>query len=147
MTKANTTYAELNAVLDQARHKSAAALRSLPVTDEQLLGLQHRWTTILSARLDYTIEFAGSEPMTDAVAAAWRQLAAEQAELRALLDAKENESTTLAGSLDQEFRMLAMAAGLIGVDDRSEEALRIGRSLRNLIRTGHTNLGQELVQA
>ncbi|WP_051341544.1 hypothetical protein [Pseudonocardia spinosispora] len=147
MTKANTTYAELNAVLDQARHKPAATLRSLPVSDEQLVRLQHRWTTILSARLDNAIEFAGSEPLTDPVAAAWRQLAADQKELRALLDAKESESTSLAGSLDREFRMLAMAAGLIGVDDRSDEAVRIGRSLRDLIRAGHTNLDQELVQA
>jgi hypothetical protein len=137
MTTANTTYAELNAVLDRARRTSVTGT---PVTDQQLLALQHRWTTALSARLDQAIEFAGAEPLTDSVAGAWHTLAADHATLRAVLDAHEATSPALAKAQRGEFLMLAMAAGLTGLDDRSERAVTIGRSLRDQIRTGRTEL-------
>ena len=56
-TKAST-YEELNAVLERARRPAA---QPVAVTDAQLVGLQYRWATALSARLDEAIEFAPPE--------------------------------------------------------------------------------------
>jgi hypothetical protein len=137
MSKANTSFGELNAILDRARRTSAGAT---PVSEEQLLALQHRWTTALSARLDDALERAGTEPLTDAVAAAWRALAADQPILRAVLDTHESDSPALDTALRRECQMLAMAAGLTEPDDRSEEPARIGRALRGLIRGGPIEL-------
>jgi hypothetical protein len=106
----------------------------MPISDDQLVQLQCRWTNALTARLDYAIEFAGSTPMVEAVASAWRELAAEQTILRAVLDAAEERSPALAAAMSTEFRFLALAAGLARVDDPAEEAIRLGRDYRNLIR-------------
>jgi hypothetical protein len=122
--------AALNEILDQARRSGTPT----PISDDQLVQLQRRWTNALTARLDYAIEFAGSTPMVEAVASAWRELAAEQTTLRAVLDAAEGRSPALAAAMSTEFRFLALAAGLARVDDRADEAIRLGRHYRNLIR-------------
>jgi hypothetical protein len=139
---ANTSYAELNAVLDRAERTRG----SIAVTDEQLLALQHRWTTTLAAKLDSTIEFAGPEPMVDAVASTWRGLAASQSTLRRVLDEGETRSPALAEAMRTEFRMLALAGGICALNDPADEAARLGRAFRDLIRSGRVALTPELAK-
>lgn len=122
------TYAELNAILDQARRPSSSPT---PVTDAQLLGLQHRWTTMLSARLDQAIEDAEYGKLAEATADAWRRLAAEQPVLRGVLDSGLRRSEVLVDALDGELRMIGLAAGLVGVDAPEHRAVRVGREFRD----------------
>ncbi len=131
--QATARYAELNAVLDQARRPSGAPTT---VTAAQLRGLQHRWTTMLSARLDQAMEDAGG-PLADAATDAWRLLAADQPVLRGVLDDGLRRPDTPADLTDTEFRMLALAAGLAGLDDPDHRAAARGREL-------HTRLRAEL---
>jgi hypothetical protein len=132
LTSAQTSYAELNAVLDRARHQP----RTFPsITDEQLVALQARWTRALSARLDQAIEFAGPKPLIEMVAEAWRQQSTDQATLRWVLDEAESHCPALATAMGTELRYLALAAGLVGLDDPTEDAIRVGRDYRARIRS------------
>jgi len=142
-TKAST-FAELNAVLDQARRPSA---HPTPVTEAQLLGLQHRWTTALSARLDEAIEFAHPGQEFEAIAAAWRTLARDLDTLRGVLDANEASCPALADAMRTEYRMLAVAAGMAELDAPAGAAAQVGREFRELIRTDHLELAPELAHA
>jgi hypothetical protein len=128
VTRAGVSYRELTALLAEAGR--AGDVRA---TDPQLLGLQHRWTTALSARLDAAIEFAGDRLLTDAVAHAWQALAADQPDLRRLLDAAES-SPVLTEARRAEHRMLALAAGLAELDDPADVAAQRGLGYRDLIR-------------
>lgn len=128
VTRAGASYRELTELLAEAGRTSGA-----PVTDAQLLGLQHRWTTALSARLDAAIEFAGDRPLTDAVADAWQELAAGQPCLRRLLDAA-GDRPALIEARRVEHRMLALAAGLADLDDPVDVAAHRGDGYRDLIR-------------
>lgn len=121
----------LNAILDQARRSGIPT----SISDEHLVQLQHRWTNALTARLDHAIERAGSAAvLLDAVASAWRELAAEQPTLRLVLDTAEERSPALAEAMSTEFRFLALGGGLAGVDDPADEAIRLGRAFRDLVR-------------
>ena len=133
-TRVGAGYRELNEILERAARSGA-----VPVTAAQALGLQQRWTAALSARLDAAIEFAGNRPLTDAVAHAWHELAAEQRTLRGLLDAAE-DFPLLTEARRAEHRMLALAAGLAALDDPSHVAAGRGLRYRTLIRAGVTDL-------
>ncbi|MBO0874668.1 MAG: hypothetical protein J2P19_14865 [Pseudonocardia sp.] len=139
---ANTSYAELNAVLDRAEHSHGP----IAATDDQLLALLHRWTTALAAKLDSAIEFSGPEPLVDAVASAWRELAGAQATLRKVLDDGEACSPALADAMRTEFRMLALAGGICAPNDPADEAARLGHAFRDLIRSGRAELTPELAR-
>jgi hypothetical protein len=143
-TPTGTSYRELNAVLDQARRPSGT---SVTPTDDQLVALQTRWTTALSARLDAAIEFAGDHSLVDAVATAWRELAKAQPVLRAVLDRAEENSDVLESALHRELRMLALASGLAGLSDPAERATSAGRTYRELIRSGRAPLTGESLTA
>lgn len=131
------SYSELNDVLDQARRPSSSPI---PITDAQLLGLQHRWNTMLSARLDQALENAGYGPTGEAVAEAWRELAADQPVLRGVLDDGVRRSAALTDAMNGEFRNLALAAGLVGLDAPEEKAARLGREFRDQLTGTPTTL-------
>jgi hypothetical protein len=116
-TRASAGYRELNTILEMAGLGG-----DTQVTEAQLLGLQHRWTSALSARLDAAVEFAGDRLLTDAVAHAWHEL-----------DAAEDRPV-LIGARRVEHRMLALAAGLADLDDPVDVAAHRGRGYRDLIR-------------
>ncbi|MDQ2708328.1 MAG: hypothetical protein M3Z25_12105 [Actinomycetota bacterium] len=137
--KQSPTYAELNAVLDQARRPSNSPT---PVTDAQLLGLQSRWSAMLSARLDQAIEDSGYGPTADAVADAWRRLAADQPVLRGVLDDGQRRSAVLTEAMAGEFRNLALAADLAGLDEPAARAAQLGREFRDLLTAGRAPLHQ-----
>jgi hypothetical protein len=122
------TYAELNAILDRAARPSRTPAE---VGDAQLLGVQHRWTTMLSARLDQAIEDADHGKLAEATADAWRRLSTEQPVLRGILDAGLRRSKALVDALDGELRILALAAGLVGIDSPDSRAVRVGRKFRD----------------
>jgi len=143
-TKASTTYAELNAVLDRARRPAA---QPVSVTDTQLVGLQHRWTTALSARLDQAIESARPKQEAKAVAQAWRALANDLDTLRGVLDQNESSSAVLAKATGMECRMLAIASGLTGLDAPTQESERLGRTFRDAIRAGNDEPRRETAKA
>jgi hypothetical protein len=124
------TYAELNRILDQARRPASTPA---PVTDAQLLGLQHRWTTMLSARLDQAIEDAEYGKLAEATAKAWRRLAAEQPVLRGVLDRGLTRSEVLVDAQDTELRNLALAAGLVSINAPEHRAVQAGREFRESI--------------
>ncbi|HZZ50963.1 MAG TPA: hypothetical protein VFE65_29070 [Pseudonocardia sp.] len=136
-TPTGTSYRELNAVLDQARRPARTPVTP---TDAQLVALQTRWATALSARLDAAIEFAGDQSLLDAVATAWRELAAAQPVLRAVLDRAQEDGDVIEAALRHELRMLALASGLAGLADPAERAVSAGRAYLELIRSGSTPL-------
>jgi hypothetical protein len=131
MITTGTSWAELSAVLEQARRAPA---HSVPVSDAQLLALQRRWTTALSARLDHALETAAPGKDTQVVTRAWHGLANDLHTLRAVLDAHEPHSAALAQALRVEYWMLALAAGLASPDTPTEQAVPAGRALRDRIR-------------
>lgn len=51
--------------------------------------------------------------------------------LRGVLDGGLQRSEALAGALDTELRVLALAAGLVGIDAPEQRAVRVGREFRD----------------
>jgi hypothetical protein len=127
-----SSYAELNAVLERARSDLG---HTAPLTDSQLLGLQHRWSTALCARLDEAIEVANFGEEREVVAAAWHTLARDLDILRMVLDTHEAVSPVLTDAQGAEFRMLALAARLASLDTPTTRAVELGRRFRAWIRS------------
>lgn len=133
-----TSYASLNELLARTAGQTEGPARAgAPVSGEQLRALRRRWNAALSAQLDQAIEFAGTRQLRDAVADAWLRLAGEQPELRAVLDAHPAGAPTQA---DHESRMLALAAGLVDVDDSPGRAARLGGAYLAGIREGRATV-------
>jgi hypothetical protein len=103
---------------------------------DHVLDLQRRWTNRLAALLDRVLEddALADLPLTDAVAATWRQLAADQPEVRATLDTAD-PSPELAEARAREHWTLALAAGLARPSDPREQAARIGRTYLAALRS------------
>ncbi|HWN31645.1 MAG TPA: hypothetical protein VNP03_02835 [Pseudonocardia sp.] len=127
-----TSYTSLNALLGRSAGRPSQV--ATPVRDDQLRALRRRWNAALSAQLDSAIEFAGGQPLRDAVADAWTRLAEQQPELRAVLDAHATEAGSDAAA-EHEARMLALAAGLVDPDDSPHRAARLGGSYLAEIRS------------
>lgn len=128
----STSYAALTALL------ARSVGRSVRVRDDQLRALRRQWNAALSAQLDRAIELAGDRSPRDAAAAAWTRLADQQPELRAVLDAHATSADVESrAAAAYEARMLAVAAGLAGVDDSTHRAARVGAAYLAEIRGHH----------
>jgi hypothetical protein len=110
----------LNAVVEQGELRTSD---TFPDEGELLLALHHRWAQRLTARVDLA-ELSTGDPV-DEVGAAWRRTAADNAELRALLD-EHADHPVLRPLVDAEHRMLARAAGLTEDSDSASEQTAIG---------------------
>jgi hypothetical protein len=110
----------LNAAVEQGVVQPSDAF---PDEGELLLALQYRWAQRLAARIDLS-ELGTADPV-DAVGEAWRRTAADNTELRALLD-EHSDDPVLRPAIDAEHRMLAQTAGLTEARDSDEEIASIG---------------------
>jgi hypothetical protein len=126
-------YAEVNEVLRKADRSPGVPIQ---LTDAQLVGLQVRWHSALSARLDAVLEMESDDyRLFVAVAEVWRELASRYQLVRTLIDAHEGASLALAEAQRVESRMLALAARISGIDDPTDQAVSVGRAYRRLVRT------------
>jgi hypothetical protein len=89
--------------------------------------------------LDRAIEFAGATPLTEVVAKTWCTLAREHERVRRVLDANIERSSQLRNATDLEYRMLALAAGLAGLDDEVQLTAQVGQRFRDSILLGDSS--------
>lgn len=138
-TRTSSRYADLNAALVEAAKSCTDPLAAITV--DQLLRMQHMWTTRLSARLDQAIEdAAGDQPaLIEAVASAWRQLAAEAPTLRHVLDTAERTRDLPPHAVSEECRILALAAGIADLDDPAADAVQSGHRYRAAVHSGRAS--------
>jgi hypothetical protein len=118
---------ELNAAVEQGELRAGDVFAT---EHELLLALHHRWSQRLMARL----ELAMLEPTdpVDAVGEAWQRTAADNPELRDLLD---KHAADLRPEIEAEQRLLATTAGLTEPGDTESEAAAIGAAFIALQRT------------
>jgi hypothetical protein len=99
---------------------------------EVLLALHHRWSLQLVGRIELA---AAADDPVDAVGAAWREAAAANPALLALLDEYAGHPA-LRALIRAEHRALARAAGLTGPGDGRMEQAAIGAAFVALLRNG-----------
>lgn len=99
---------------------------------EVLLALHHRWSLQLVGRVELA---AAADDPVDAVGAAWREAAAANPALLALLD-EYTDHPPLRALIRAEQRMLARAAGLTGPEDGRLEQAALGAAFVALLRNG-----------
>jgi hypothetical protein len=104
-----------------------------------LLALHHRWAQRLAARVE--LAHLEADDLVDAVGAAWRRTAEDNAELRALLD-EHADHPTLQPLVAAEHRMLARAAGLTEAGDSEPEVTAIGAAFVALQKSAPTRTGR-----
>lgn len=117
--------------------------------DDLLCALQHRWTQLLTGRLDLAAGESGEDGHFDrltAVRVAWQRTAEANPGLRALLDdhvepAQQASSPRLREAVARELRMLARAGGLVEPFDDGDDIARIGSTVRRLIQLPRTATG------
>ena len=120
----------LDAAVEQGELRTSDAFAD---EGELLLALHHRWAQRLSARVELTQLSTGD--LVDAVGEAWRRTAADNAELRTLLD-RHADNPVLRPLIQAEHRMLARTAGLTEAGDSPAEEESIGAAFVALQRTG-----------
>ncbi|ONI87402.1 hypothetical protein ALI22I_22880 [Saccharothrix sp. ALI-22-I] len=125
----------LDAVLRAAAGNPAAPLtfdRELFATeDELLLALHYRWMQQLTGRLGTALGDSADDRV-ETVTRTWRELAAEQPVLRAVLDAH----LTSTEAVEREQSLLALTAGLAELSEPGAEIARVGAAFASLIRSG-----------
>ena len=92
-----------------------------------LRALQLTWFTRLTAALDLAMEAGDSDPVEE-VQMAWYDLAWRTPGLRRVLDAHQQDPAVAPGRV-QEYRALAVSAGLATLDEPSAIAAARGRQL------------------
>ncbi|GDY30424.1 hypothetical protein [Gandjariella thermophila] len=106
--------------------------------DTLLLALHYKWMQLLTGRIGIALSAAERSPDVDrveAVGTAWRELAAANPVLHAVLTTHLDEGDhRLRAAVEREQRMLALAAGLAEPDESAEEINRIGRAFLTLLR-------------
>jgi hypothetical protein len=129
----------LDAVLHAAAGNPAAPLtfdRELFATEEDLLlALHYRWMQQLTGRLGAALEDSDDDRV-GTVTRTWRELAAEQPVLRAVLDTH----LTSPEAVEREQRLLALTAGLAELSEPNPDIARIGAAFTTLIRTTPTTV-------
>lgn len=93
------------------------------------------WNNLLSARIDYAIEFNHDEDIKESVAKIWLQLSREKLKLRMVLDDLTGRRQDLDAAVARECRILAIATGLASVDENISEAALIGAEYLSRIRS------------
>jgi hypothetical protein len=116
-------HAVLDDLLAEAKVRSAS---DVLVSPEQAVALYRRWNTALAARLDEALEFVGARSAAEAAEDAWHRLTSDQPELRALLD-RHAAQTELRPLIEHECYLLALGAGLIGLDAPRHLGVRRGQ--------------------
>ncbi len=118
-----------------------AVAREFADRDDLALALQYKWSQVLMGRIAVELTDAEQTPdvdHVDAVTRAWRTAAAQQPQLRALLDtytADPQASDEFLAQVRAEHRSLALAANLAELGEPTEEISRIGAAFVSLIRT------------
>ncbi|MCI2421226.1 hypothetical protein MOQ72_27670 [Saccharopolyspora sp. K220] len=130
----------IQTVLDHARRNPSEALIQVPApfTDaaELLRALHYKWNQQLTGRIDVALVETGDAPHGDrveAVTAAWRQTAADNSVLRAVLD-QHSAHPALETCAAREQRMLALAAGLAEHTEPAKDVARVGMAFLKLLR-------------
>ena len=104
-----------------------------PGRADVLVALHDVWSRRLLARVDMAMEL--HDPPEQAVAEAWRAVAAQLPGVRRLLD-DERDHPALAAHERNEHRMLAVAVGRATLADPVPYAARQGRQLVDEVRAG-----------
>jgi AcrR family transcriptional regulator len=138
--------AAMNAVLAQVERDPDGPLpfEDIPQVTEEfanreelLLAMQHRWMQLLTGKVAIALDEAEHDPLADgveAVAAGWRELAAQEPVLRRLLDRHGAQAgDALREAIDREQRMLALASGLSEPFEEIDEVTRTGAAYASLI--------------
>jgi hypothetical protein len=114
----------------------AAEIFESPV--ELLLALHYKWMQLLTGRIGMALSAAEHSPDVDrveAVGTAWREVAAANPVLHAVLETHlAAEDERLGAAAGREHRMLALAAGLAEPHETAAEIDRIGRAFVALLR-------------
>jgi hypothetical protein len=114
--------------------KVPAAAEVFGTPEGLLLALHQRWEMMLDSRLDQALEYDTHHAPTTVVQT-WSRLAAEYPGLRRLLDNSATDPALVAASR-QEYRLLAVAAGLATMAEPRDRAAETGLRMIEAWRAG-----------
>lgn len=130
--------------LDRVVAEGLAVPEGFGGEDEVLLALHHRWSLRLAGRLELAVDDAERDPaidLVDAVGEAWRETAADNRELRGLLD-EHADHPALREVTKAELAMIARTAGLTDPTDDAGEQAAVGAAFLALARSGPRRNGR-----